>query len=162
MQMNEYQALARRTQNAKLSLKERKEHALMGLISEVGEICACFQKIHQGHPLILNDVIDELGDLMWFVAEFCDVMRVSMEEVAERNIEKLRARYPEGFSEAQSIHRNAASVVQHEWHGAHGPLRITCYGDRDECAHFLDGNCGLYDRRCEGVHIDLLREDGEE
>lgn len=48
MQMNEYQALARRTQNAKLSLKERKEHALMGMISELGEICGIYQKTHQG------------------------------------------------------------------------------------------------------------------
>lgn len=110
----------------------------------------------------MNDVIDELGDLMWFIAEFCDVLHVSVEEVAERNIDKLRARYPEGFAEERSLHRNAAAVVQHEYHGAHGPLRITCYGDRDECAYFYDGNCGLYDRPCADFHIDLVKEDGEE
>lgn len=82
MQMNEYQALARRTQNRALNGAERKEHALMGLVSEVGEVCSHYQKVHQGHPMIVNDVIDELGDLMWFVAELCDVLRVSMDEVA--------------------------------------------------------------------------------
>ncbi len=162
MQMNEYQALARRTQNAQLGLRERKEHALMGMISELGEICGCYQKTHQGHPLIVNDVIDELGDLMWFIAEFCDTLRVDMGYVAERNIDKLRGRYPEGFAAERSLHRANESTVQHEYHGERGPLRITCYGDREECAHFCDGNCGLYDRPCAEIHVDMIKEDGEE
>ncbi len=103
--MNEYQALARRTQNPELNMVQRKEHALMGLVSKVGEICAHYQKVHQGHPLIVDDVIDELGDLMWFVAELCDVLRVSMDEVAGRNIDKLRSRYPEGFEAVRSLNR---------------------------------------------------------
>lgn len=41
-------------------------------------------------------------------------------------------------------------------------LTIKCYGDRDECVHCLDGWCGLYDRMCEEIHIDMIREDGEE
>ena len=41
-------------------------------------------------------------------------------------------------------------------------LRITCYGDRDECQHFYDGICHLYDRPCAEIHIDMTKEDGEE
>lgn len=156
MNLNEYQSLARRTQNPKLNPHERKEHALMGMISELGEICSCYQKTHQGHPLIVNDVIDELGDLMWFVAEFCDVLRVDLDYVCERNIDKLRGRYPEGFASERSLCRGSEPGC------ASGRLRIRCYGDRDECEHFCDGNCGLYDRPCADIHVDLIKGDGEE
>lgn len=41
-------------------------------------------------------------------------------------------------------------------------LNITCYADRDECRYYQDGNCGLYHRPCEEIHVNVLREDGEE
>lgn len=40
--------------------------------------------------------------------------------------------------------------------------RITCYADADECQCLLDGWCHLYDRPCEEIHVNVLREDGEE
>jgi hypothetical protein len=43
-----------------------------------------------------------------------------------------------------------------------GKLGITCYGDRDECAHLRDGFCTLYDRLCGQIHVDEIKEDGEE
>lgn len=43
-----------------------------------------------------------------------------------------------------------------------GGLRITCYGDMDECRHYAGGFCMLYDRPCSEIHIDMIREDGEE
>lgn len=106
MQMNEYQALARRTQNAALNMKARKEHALFGLAAECGEVLGHFQKVHQGHPLMPDDVILELGDVLWFVAEVCDLLRTDMDTVARRNIEKLTERYPEGFESRRSVERD--------------------------------------------------------
>lgn len=154
MQMAEYQLLARRTQNPELNLKERKEHAMCGMASELGEICAHYQKVHQGHPLDVDKVVDELGDLMWFIAEFCDVLRIGMDEAAKRNIEKLKKRYPEGFSEERSRNREEAKPEG---------VKIRCYSDRDECRECSpDGWCGMYDRMCEEIHIDLTKEDGEE
>lgn len=41
-------------------------------------------------------------------------------------------------------------------------LSIVCYGDKDECKHYADGWCSLYDRYCGQIHIDMIREDGEE
>ena len=43
-----------------------------------------------------------------------------------------------------------------------GSLKITCYADADECQHLLDGWCYLYDRACEEIHVNMIREDGEE
>ena len=40
--------------------------------------------------------------------------------------------------------------------------KITCYADRDECRHYEDGWCSMYDRYCGQIHIDMIKEDGEE
>ena len=100
-----FQNIRRRTQNPSLSKDARKEHALCGLMSEVGEIAAIYQKAHQGHPVRTSEVALELGDLLWFVAEMCDVLGYDMETVAKWNIEKLRTRYPEGFDARRSLYR---------------------------------------------------------
>lgn len=41
-------------------------------------------------------------------------------------------------------------------------LTIKCYGDKDECIHYQNGWCDRFDRKCEEVHIDAWKEDGEE
>lgn len=103
--MKSYQELARRTQNRDLTPRERLEHALWGLSAEVGEVCSLHQKTHQGHPLNGTELRKEVGDIMWFVAELCDVYGYDMGAVAEENIAKLRRRYPVGFSVDKSVHR---------------------------------------------------------
>ena len=105
MEMNEYQALARRTQNKDLNGHQRLMHALHGLASEVGEIHAIYQKYYQGHNVSREKVMDETGDLLWFIAELCDELEISMDSVARYNIDKLRQRYPSGFDAEHSLHR---------------------------------------------------------
>ena len=107
MDFNEYQALARRTQNIHLNPHQRLEHALFGLAAETGEIHSIFQKVHQGHQMTVGDLIGEAGDLLWFLAELADVHGLTLDEIARHNIDKLRRRYPEGFSEDASVHRDA-------------------------------------------------------
>lgn len=105
MDFDKYQALARRTQNRRLNHDQRLNHALRGLPAEVGEVCGLFQKIYQGHPLNIDKVVDEMGDVFWFMAELADELGISLNDVAENNIAKLRKRYPDGFSEEESLHR---------------------------------------------------------
>ena len=104
----EYQMQARRTQNQELTPRERLEHSLWGLSSEVGEICGIHQKTHQGHPLDAVALRKEVGDAMWFIGELCDVYGFDMGAIAEENIAKLRRRFPEGFSTDKSLHRSEA------------------------------------------------------
>jgi NTP pyrophosphatase (non-canonical NTP hydrolase) len=52
-----------------------------------------------------NDLKAELGDLLWFCAEYCTAQGWDMEQICVKNIEKLRARYPKGFSAERSLHR---------------------------------------------------------
>lgn len=159
MRMNEYQDLARRTQNPGLNLTERKEHALMGMVSEVGEICAHWQKVHQGHAMDVDAVIGEVGDLMWFIAELCDVLRVDLETVAARNIDKLRRRYPQGFDEGRSLHREPEMRKT---------LMLRCYGEPEECGYSEEraGDperwCTKFDRFCRDVHVWGYAEDGDD
>lgn len=105
MTFDEYQALARRTQNRKLDRHEQLDHALRGLPAETGEVCGCFQKIYQGHSLDPEAVKKEMGDVLWMLAELADVMGFRLDTVARANIDKLIERYPDGFSAEHSVHR---------------------------------------------------------
>lgn len=105
MTMSEYQRLAGRTINHNLRERELELHALHGLAGEVGEIHSLFQKVYQGHALFGGDVLKELGDLMWFVAELATAEGFDLDYVAQTNIDKLRKRYPDGFDEDRSVNR---------------------------------------------------------
>lgn len=78
----------------------------MGLCGESGE-CIDIVKRHlaQGHELNREELIKELGDVAWYLAETAFALDVELEEVFSRNIEKLKKRYPEGFSTEKSINR---------------------------------------------------------
>lgn len=100
-----YQLLASRTINTELDDTQKEYHALHGMIGELGEINSIYQKHYQGHEFNPFRVKSELGDLMWFVAEYCSACGWTLEDVCQHNIEKLKARYPEGFSTNKSLHR---------------------------------------------------------
>lgn len=110
MQMNEYQKLAARTINRKVYPEQQAYHALHGMVGEIGEIHSLFQKTYQGHALSYEHLMKELGDLLWFIAEYCTAIGWTLEEVAQLNIDKLKARYPEGFSEDKSLHRKEGDI----------------------------------------------------
>ncbi len=105
MTLNEYQKLAARTINNNLEPKDQVRHALFGLAAETGEILGLYQKRYQGHILPINRLIDEGGDCLWMLAELFTANGVSLEEVAQYNVDKLKQRYPEGFDPEKSIHR---------------------------------------------------------
>ena len=106
IQPNEYQVLSRRTQNETLSTEDKRRHALFGLSAEVGEIHSLYQHEYQGKPVDKDRVIDECGDLCWFLNELLDTYHVDFEEVLSYNVNKLKKRYPAGFSEERSEKRH--------------------------------------------------------
>lgn len=107
---NEYQKLAARTINQDLSNKEKVYHALHGMVGEIGEVHSLYQKIYQGHDLEREHEQKELGDLLWFIAEYCTAKGWDLEYIMWLNIEKLRARYPEGFDADHSLHRAEGDI----------------------------------------------------
>lgn len=106
MTINEYQKLAMTTLNPNLAKKDVLINGVMGLCGESGE-CIDIVKRHlaQGHELDREALIKELGDVAWYLAETAFALDVELEEVLMCNIEKLKKRYPEGFSTEKSINR---------------------------------------------------------
>jgi NTP pyrophosphatase (non-canonical NTP hydrolase) len=105
MKLNEYQELAGRTINHNLSREEMLRHSLFEMCGELGEIQSIYQKVYQGHKIEAEEVKKEVGDLLWGIAEFCTVNGWWLEEIAQKNIDKLRKRYPNGFAEERSLNR---------------------------------------------------------
>lgn len=106
MTVNEYQTLAMTTLNPALSQKDILINGVMGLCGEAGEAIDVVKKhLAQGHELDRERLIKELGDVAWYLAETATALNVTLEEVLEGNLQKLRARYPEGFDARRSLHR---------------------------------------------------------
>ena len=106
MEINEYQKLAMVTLNKKLDKKEILTNSVIGLCGESGEaIDLVKEHLFNGHELNREALIKELGDVAWYLAEAAEALEIPLEEIFERNIEKLKKRYPEGFSEEKSINR---------------------------------------------------------
>ena len=106
MTINEYQKLAMTTLNPALSQKDVLINGVMGLCGESGEAIDIVKKhLAQGHELDREKLVKELGDIAWYLAETAYALEVPLEEVLQRNINKLKARYPVGFDIEKSIHR---------------------------------------------------------
>ena len=106
MEINEYQKLAMVTLNKNLNKNEMLTNSVMGLCGESGEACDIVKKhLFHGHELNREALIKELGDVAWYLAEAAAALDMDLSDVFERNIEKLKKRYPEGFSEEKSINR---------------------------------------------------------
>ena len=108
---NEYQNLAMRTCSIPYGHKhEMLLHATTGLASEAGEFAGLLQKVYQGHEYDRDHALKELGDCCWMISEACTALNASLEEVMRMNIDKLKARYPEGFDPEKSLHRKEGDV----------------------------------------------------
>ena len=90
-----YQSAARRTINRGLTDGERLLDASAGLAEEAGEVLSHVRKhLFQGRSLDREAVVLELGDALWCLAIAADTLGVSLQDVAQRNVEKLRSRHP--------------------------------------------------------------------
>jgi len=106
MDMNEYQKLANRTSRKDISPDEHLLNAMLGLAGEAGECCDLVKKSRfQDGRRIEEMLIDEAGDVLWYVAELASALGVTLNGIAQHNIRKLQERYPEGFDPERSLHR---------------------------------------------------------
>lgn len=106
MTVQEYQSLAMRTKNIDLTNDQQLLDGVMGLCGEAGEVADMLKKhLFQGHDFKKNDLINELGDVLWYIALICESQHLSMNGVMVRNIDKLEKRYKDGFSTEASINR---------------------------------------------------------
>lgn len=106
MHLDEYQRLAARTIRPGRAEHEVLANWALGLTGEAGEVAEQVKKhLFHGTPMDREAVVKELGDVLWYVAAMASALEIPLAEVGERNIAKLRRRYPEGFDEARSRDR---------------------------------------------------------
>lgn len=111
MNGNQYQQLAARTlvDRPAFELTDREIMIVwnaLGLAGEAGEVAELVKKgvLHR-HGLNEAKIKNELGDVMWYVAALCTKLDFNLSDIMEDNIAKLRTRYPDGYSDADSINR---------------------------------------------------------
>ena len=103
MTINEYQNLAMRTLNPELNKRDVLINSVMGLCGESGEAIDIVKKwMAHGHDLDREHLAKELGDFAWYLAEAATALDMDLEDIFHANIEKLKKRYPEGFSSEKS------------------------------------------------------------
>lgn len=103
--LDEYQQAALRTWKQQPQ-RDGILNALLGLTGEAGE-CADYLKkvLFHGHELDLERIKKEIGDVHYYCAVLAHELGLTLSDVAEENIAKLRARYPSGWSQEASINR---------------------------------------------------------
>lgn len=89
---------------------ETQEQPLMagalGLAGEAGEVADLVKKYtFHGHKLAIEEVMEELGDLFFYMTLIMNAFETDLETVIEMNVEKLEARYPSGFESIRSMNR---------------------------------------------------------
>lgn len=111
MNVNEYQKLAMVTLNPELNKKDVLINSVMGLCGEAGEAIDIVKKwMAQGHELDKAHLAKELGDIAWYLAEAATAIDMSLEDIFQKNLDKLKKRYPDGFEIQKSLARAEEDV----------------------------------------------------
>jgi len=111
MTLDDYQRKAHATKANDLGFKTAIAVDALGLIGEAAEVSEHIKKvIGHGHSADIGLIAKELGDVLWYVAEMASNFGLSLGDVARMNLEKLAARYPEGFNAERSRERKAGDA----------------------------------------------------
>lgn len=105
MDFHAYQELANRTAKP-MTLQGNLLHAALGLSGEVGEFVDTVKReFVYGQALDVDNLQEELGDILWFVALACETLHVNMGDIAAANIDKLATRYPGTYTDHHAAER---------------------------------------------------------
>lgn len=106
MEIKEFQNRSTRTINCDLTTEQVISNMCMGISGETGEVIDIIKKhLYQGHKLNKEHLIEELGDVMFYVANLATLLGIDMQDVLQNNVDKLLKRYPNGFSKEKSVNR---------------------------------------------------------
>lgn len=111
MEANIYQKLANRTLIDRPDFDISDEQTMIawnaiGLAGEAGEVADLVKKqIFHQQGIDRLKMKKELGDVLWYVAALCTEFDLSMEEVMQHNIDKLKARFPDGYTPDRTTFR---------------------------------------------------------
>jgi NTP pyrophosphatase (non-canonical NTP hydrolase) len=122
MRPNEYQDLAMRTEADQAEILRRLLtlgpaamrllNGVVGLCNDAGEVCTQVKRhVEYGAALDRVAVLEDCGDVLWRLCQVLGAAGWTLEEAMEANLRKLRARYPDGFTDADALKRNAAAEL---------------------------------------------------
>lgn len=84
----------------------------LGLAGEAGEVVDLLKKhLFHSRPLDLDSLEKELGDVLWYLSAIATSYGLSLSDIAEKNVNKLRLRYPNGFTPEDSEARRDEAHV---------------------------------------------------
>jgi NTP pyrophosphatase (non-canonical NTP hydrolase) len=82
-------------------------HMVLGITSEAGELAGVYKdSLAYGKELDDIHIVEELGDLLYFIQGLCNVNGWSLETVLDRNVAKLTARYADEFTPEKALNRD--------------------------------------------------------
>lgn len=85
---------------------DKLNYSVLGLNGETGEVTEIVKKyLYHGHTFDKEHYIEELGDVLAYIVLGANSIGITLEEVMQKNIEKIKKRYPDGFSFEKSINR---------------------------------------------------------
>lgn len=109
--MSLYPAIVMQTMNRDLSKKDQILNGAIGLCGESGEVVDIIKKhFFQGHELDVDHLIEELGDVLYYITLLMILLDYNMADTEYNNMYKLNNRYPDGFSTELSNHRKEGDV----------------------------------------------------
>nr|DAV77888.1 MAG TPA: NTP-PPase-like protein [Bacteriophage sp.] len=86
-------------------------NAALGLSGEVGELNDMLKKwVFHEKQLDFEHLKREISDVCWYLTLMCDSFEFNLDEIMQINIDKLKARYPQGFDTYKANHRQAGDV----------------------------------------------------
>lgn len=126
---SEYQKNALRTASTAVTTEHDLWHGVLGLVTESAEMADVLKKQHAyGKPIDLVNLKEELGDVLWYIALLCRALDTDMETIAQANIEKLKIRYPERYTNEKALNRNLkaerALLEDYKWSFLSNPCKI--------------------------------------
>ena len=97
MNFEEYQTEASQTAHYPRRMSNL-DYPTLGLAGEAGEVANIVKKIQRDHGGIINDetrgkLMDELGDVLWYISACADELGITLQEIAEYNVNKLAKRH---------------------------------------------------------------------
>ena len=122
--LHNYKEFVESTKAGNLTLEQNLSLAGLGLTGEAGEVADLIKKnVFHKKPLVIDEVIKEMGDVLWYLAFLANTLNISLDYVLDANVNKLNLRYPNGFNPtdaalrldeieykkvSQNLHRNDA------------------------------------------------------
>ena len=97
MELKEYQEKAKKTDLGTIAKENNFDYYALGLVNEAGEVAGKIKKIHRDYDGLITDeyrkeLAKEMGDVLWYLSALCEKFNLTLEEIAQMNIDKLYSR----------------------------------------------------------------------